>query len=464
MSNSFVQSAQNTQQEARTTNGMQALQSSLRKTVDLFFAAGSARGTDITAKFESAFQENADVATRIALWLRDAREGAGERQLFRDILLHLEANHLSVAKQLLPKVAELGRWDDLLIFKTQSMQASAFALIKEALTEGNGLCAKWMPRKGNVAIALRNFLGFTPKQYRKTLVTLSNTVEQLMCAKDWSNIEFAHVPSLAMSRYTKAFKRNATAEFEQYKEDLDSGVTKVNAGAIYPYDVIKSLRAGGDKTVGLAQWDSLPDYVGDAKILPLVDVSGSMHTAAGHNTNLSAIDIAISLGLYLADKNTGAFKDCFVTFTTNASVEVLKGNLIDKLNQLSRAEWGFNTNLHSAFTNILNVATTNNVAAEDMPSTLLILSDMQFNRCVAHDDSATQMINRKYTDAGYTMPNVVFWNLAMQTNTSPVTFDKSGAALVSGFSPSILKSVLGASDMSPQSIMLDTVMIDRYSY
>jgi len=458
----FVQSAQVTPQEARTENGMKALQSSMNKNVDLFFAAGSARGTDITAIFERAFQENADVATRIALWLRDAREGAGERQLFRDLLVHLEANHPATAEQLLPKVSELGRWDDLLVFKTSTLQNKAFALIKTALEAGNGLCAKWMPRKGNVAVALRSFLGYSPKRYRKTLVSLSKTVEQLMCAKDWSNINFSQVPSLAMSRYTNAFRKNAQESFNRYCEDLVAGETKVNVGALYPYDIIKSINNGGDKTVAMTQWEGLPNYVGDAKILPLVDVSGSMWTQAGKNANLRALDVAVSLGLYLSDKNTGAFKDCFVTFTTDAKVEVLTGDLICKLHQLTYSDWGMSTNLHTAFENILNVATTHNVNAEDMPDTLLILSDMQFDQCAEHDDSAMEMIARKYSEAGYKMPKIVFWNLAQRTDSVPVAFDKNGTALISGFSPSIMKTVIKAENLTPESIVLDTVMRDRY--
>jgi hypothetical protein len=99
-----------------------------------------------------------------------------------------------------------------------------------------------------------------------------------------------------------------------------------------------------------------------------------------------------------------------------------------------------------------------------MPGTLVIFSDMQFNACVKHDDSAMEMIERKYKDAGYELPKVVFWNLNAGANV-PVKFDKSGTALVSGFSPAIATAVLSGDNdgFTPEAIMLKAVMADRYA-
>jgi hypothetical protein len=283
-----------------------------------------------------------------------------------------------------------------------------------------------------------------------------------MCAKDWDNIVFEHVPSLAMSRYNKAFGKNAADAFNAYKAALTAGTAKINASAVYPYDVIKTLRFGGDAKVANAQWDALPNYVGDASILPVVDVSGSMSCPAGGNPNLTCMDVSLSLGLYLADKNKGPFKDAFVTFSSKPKIQVLKGNLAQKLDQLSRSEWGMSTDLNAVFNRILEVATAHKLPQAELPQTVLILSDMNFNQCVAHDDSAYQMIVRKYESAGYTVPNVVFWNLN-DNGTKPVSFDKQGTALVSGFSPSIMTSILGAKTLTPEAVMLETIMKDRYA-
>lgn len=460
---SFKNAVANTTVEARTTNGMKTLNSSLNECVDLFFNVGSARGKDITPAFERAYQSDRVTALRIAAWARDVRGGAGERQTFRNILKFVETNHPSELPQLVDVTPEYGRWDDLLVLESEAGKQMAYSAIKEALlVKSDGLCAKWMPRKGVQASELRKFLGLTPKGYRKTLVTLTNVVETAMCAKDWTSIEYGKLPSLASARYQKAFARHDEAGYAAYKERLVKGEDKINAGAVYPYDVIKSINHG-DKDVAKAQWNALPNYIGDALVLPMVDVSGSMSCPVGGNANLRCIDVAVSLGLYLADKNTGAYKDMFLTFSERSKIEVLKGDIVSKCNQLQRADWEMSTNLHSAFDEILRVATTHKVAAKDMPAYVLILSDMQFNQCVENDDSAMGMIKRKYAEAGYDVPNVIFWNLQANEGQSPVKFDESGTALISGFSPAIMQSVLSATAIDPVSIMLATVNSERYA-
>lgn len=469
---SFKNAVLNTPVETRTTNGMRAIKDTLSNTTTLFFRIGASRGKNITAQFEKAFQENADVALRIAQWARDARGGAGERELYRQVLKHLEQAHTDVllGTRLLENTAEIGRWDDLLIFTNSDVKAKAFGLIWKALDSGNGLCAKWMPRKGPVALELRTFLGWSPKYYRKRLVELTKVVETQMCAKQWDEINFSHVPSLAMSRYSKAFGKNASDSFTEFKTKLKSGdkSVKVNAGAVYPYDITKNVKYG-DSGLADEQWKALPNFIGDAMVLPMCDVSGSMSSPAGgygSKSTVTCMDVSISLGLYCSDKNVGPFKDLFLTFAGTPKFEYLKGTLSQKIKQMHEAgrNWGTNTNLHAAFDGILNVAISNDVAAKDMPKVLLLISDMQFDQCSRFDDSAMQMIRRKYEKAGYEMPQIVFWNLNAADNV-PVKFDQKGVALVSGFSPSIMKSVLAA-DMegfTPEGIMKKAVMSDRYA-
>ena len=467
---SFKSAVLNTTVAARTTNGMKAIKSTLSNTTDLFFRIGASRGKDITAQFEKAFQENSDIALRIAQWARDARGGAGERELYRQVLKHLEKLHTDVllSTRILQNTAEIGRWDDLLIFTNAEVKAKAFGMIKEALDAGNGLCSKWMPRKGPVSVELREAFGWSPKYYRKRLVELTKVVETQMCSKQWNEINFSHVPSLAMSRYSKAFGKNASDAFTEFKTKLKSGdkSVKVNAGAVYPYDITKNVKYG-DSGLADEQWKALPNFIGDAMVLPVVDVSGSMSTPAGgyaSKSGVSCLDVAVSLGLYCADKNTGAFKDLFLTFSTDSKFVHLTGTLSKKMAQMNRSDWDMSTDLHKAFEEILRVAKTNDVPAKDMPQVLLIMSDMQFNSCTRYDDSVMQMIRRKYTEAGYEVPQIVFWNLNAADNV-PVKFDTKGVALVSGFSPAIMKSVLAA-DMdgfTPEGIMKKAVMSDRYA-
>jgi len=450
---------------------MKALKSSLSNTTDLFFKIGASRGKNITPQFEKAYAENREMALRVAQWARDVRGGAGERELFRQVLKYLETNHRDelVHSRLLKNVAEIGRWDDLLIFENADVKAAAFNMIREALAAGDGLCAKWMPRKGPKALELRSFLGWSPKYYRKRLVELTKVVETQMCAKEFDAINFSHVPSLAMSRYSKAFGKNAPDAFTAYKEALKKGdpkIAKVNAGAVYPYDIVKNVRRG-DASLANEQWKALPNFIGDAMILPIVDVSGSMTCKAGGHqskSDISCLDVAVSLGLYCADKNTGPFKDVFLTFSSSPKFVTVTGSLSEKVKKMETSNWEMSTNLHAAFDEILRVSVQNRVKNEDMPKVLLILSDMQFNCCTGYDDRAIQMIRRKYNDADYDMPNVVFWNINANENV-PVRFDEKGTALVSGFSPAIMKSVLAAdmAGMTPEAVMMKAVMSDRYA-
>ena len=474
--NKFVLAAR--KQPARTTNGMKAQKSTADNVVDLFANIGALRGKDVIPQFVAAYAEDRDLATRVALWARDIRGGAGERKVFRDILKYLYDNDRDRYNRVIRRVPDLGRWDDLLTIPNET---NAYKLIAEALESGNGLAAKWMPRKGEDAVKLRKFLRMSPKQYRKTLVELTKVVESQMCANDWDNINFNHVPSLASSRYKKAFARH-TDKYKEWTEKLVSTdpkvreQVKVNAGAVYPYDVLKGV-IGHYRTSYTkdqlnhvkAQWDALPNFVGDANILPLVDVSGSMTSRAGGYSSQSVttcLDVAVSLGLYLADKNKGVVKDTFLTFSSRPELLHLKGDILQKVTQMVSSNWDMSTNLHAAIEKILDTAIAGNVPEEDMPRTLLILSDMQFNACARYDDSAIQMIKRKYEKAGYTMPQIVFWNLNAAYGNQPVSFNDQGVALVSGFSPAIVKSVLGndLQDFTPRNVMLKTIMNERYNY
>lgn len=474
MRNTFVQALTQPQVAprpitARTQNGMRARATTSNPALDLFGSIGASRGKDILPAFKAAFAENQDLALRIAQWARDVRGGAGERQLYRDILLEIEKRQpkLLVESRLLDNLPELGRFDDLLIFTNVEVRAKALSILADALVAGNGLAAKWTPRKGENAIILRNALGMTPKQFRKLLVNNTKVVETQMCAKNWNEINFSHVPSVAMTRYMKAFYRNAPEAFEAYKAALvrNDGTAKVNAGAVYPYQVVQALDRG-DETVATAMWDSLRNYMGEGNksVLPMIDVSASM-TWCEISKGVQPYHVASSLGLYCADKAQGAFKDVVLMFTSDAEMMQLRGSLRDKLNQIKRGTVHGSTNLHAAFATVLNHALRNRVPASDMPGMIVIFSDMQFNSCTRHDDSALQMIRRKYEDAGYEMPQIVFWNLNDAGN-KPVKFDDSGTALVSGFSPALMESLLAAdlTGFTPESVMLKTVGKDRYSW
>ena len=462
---------------ARTANGMKANATSTSAVLDLFGKIGSARGVDLSKDFFAALAEDEQLAIRTLLWARDIRAGSGERGTFRALLAKLEAANPALAGRLMHKVPLLGRWDDLFAYSDPINRRAAYDMIRAALNAGDGLAAKWMPRKGAIAVALTRHFGMTPKQYRKTIVGLTNVVESKMCAKNWSEINFSHVPSVASARYQKAFGRNASEAYSAYIRELQKPQSeravpvKINAGAVYPYDVVKSV-ANGNAAVADEQWKALPNFVGDARIFSIVDTSGSMGSlrrngfSYGMSTNgPQPIEVAVSLGLYVSEKLTSAFKDMLMIFDSTPKLLSVKGSLSQRMAQLPEIV-SANTNLHAAFDMLLNVATRGNVRPEDMPDMLLILSDMQFDACTRFDDSAQQMIARKYHEAGYEVPKIVFWNLNARFESTPVRFDDRGVCHVSGFSPAIMKSVLAndLEDFTPYNVMLKTIMNDRYAY
>lgn len=463
-------------QKTTTTNGMKARKQTGSACVDLFFKIGAMRMQDPIPLFTSALVENEEKAIRILLHARDIQKGMGERQIFRDILLFLENTNSNLLTKILYKIPELGRWDDLLIFKTEDIKIKSYSLIKNSLLiEKNSLCAKWMPRekssKKAIAKELMNFLNTNSRSYRKLLSSLTKVVESKMCKNDWDNINFSHVPSVASNIYRKAFNRH-TSKYKEYVEKLvknDSSV-KINANAIFPHDIIKGkMRNFGIDGTGLnsmiAQWNALPSYMNDANALAIVDTSLSMFTKVSRNSDLMAIEVAVSLGLYCADKNTGNFKDLFFTFSDNSELNVLEGNIAQKIDQMMKSNWGGSTNIEAALKKLLSIATEGKVNNSEMPKMLIILSDMQFNYCTKFDVSAFKMIKKMYKESGYEIPNIVFWNLNSYENV-PVKFDKSGVALVSGFSTNILKSILKVEmdSFTPEGIMNNTIMSSRYDY
>lgn len=468
---SFATAAKNSTTVARTANGMRTESTSGSAVLDLFGRIGSARGINLTSEFFAAMQENADLTMRMLLWVRDIRGGAGERGQFRALLAALDNKDPAKARKLMHQVPKLGRWDDLFAYTDYANRKAAFDFIKEALDNGNGLAAKWMPRKGPIAVELTRHFEMTPKQYRKFIVGLTTVVETKMCAKQWDEINFSHVPSMASARYQKAFGRNASEMYSKYIRELQKPVAeraapvKINAGAIHPHDVVRSI-ARGNAAVADEQWKALPNYVGDARILPMVDVSASMGSLYRTYDTPQPIEVAVALGLYLSDKNTGPYKDLFLTFSENPEFVTVTGPLSNRVNTMSTANWNMNTDLHKAFDLILSVAQRAKVPADAMPEVLLILSDMQFDRCARYDDRAIEMIARKYSKAGYEVPKIVFWNLNAMYGGTPVTFDSRGVCHVSGFSPSLMKSVLGydLEDYTPYNVMVKTLMDDRYTF
>lgn len=448
---------------ARTTNGSKTHATSKSQLVDLFFMFGASRGKDITGQVALAIDENPELATRLLLWGRDVRGGAGERTLFRDNVKQLPKD---LRLKVLHKIPEVGRWDDVLEFIGTDLELEALALIRTALKEGNGLCAKWMPRPDKpLGKSLWHKLGYgSPKEYRKTLVGLTNVLETLMCAQKWDEIDFNKLTSMNHIKYPKAFRRHCEAAYTSYKESLDRGEAKVNTGAVYPHQVVQALKKG--ESIAVPMWEGLPDYLegSEERILPLVDVSYSMTVPAGGDASTTCMDVAIALGMYLSERVEGDFNGAFLTFSDNPQLVYAKGDLRARYSTVKNAHWGGSTNLDAAFHRILQTAVQNKTKKKHMPTMVIVLSDMEFNSYGVRGKDATtfKRIKAAYKEAGYKMPKLVFWNLNARNGNNPVRMDTTGTSLVSGFSPSIMKGILGAGEFTPYSVMLETIMNPRY--
>lgn len=454
--------------DALTANGAVTRSTSGQSHLDLFAICGAARNAqdDVVRLFVKAYAEDKALALRIMLWCRDVRGGAGERQAFRNVIRHLAVNDPIVVERLVPFVSEYGRWDDMIeSLPTQSeLFKTAAAALKDAITGGNGLAAKWTPRKGDVAVALRSAWGMTPKGYRKFIVNATNVVETKMCNKEWDAIEFDKLPSLAGLRYQKAFLKNAAEKYEAFKAKLVKGEVKINVGTLFPHNIVSnSRRSAGDATVLNESWKALPNYLGDksGNVLVMSDVSGSMGTSIGGNA--TCLDVSLALGMYTAERLTGPFKDLVLTFSTDPKFVKLRGNtLLERLETFDYNNWEMSTDLIKAVDLILETGLKNDVPQKDMPETLIVVSDMEFNEC-SGGKTNFGAIRQKYEAAGYVLPKVVFWNVNGRAGNNPVKFDAEGTCMVSGYSPAILTSVLSGEDFDPMSMMFDTVGKERYA-
>lgn len=470
--NSFVNALRDTADRTTTENGAVTYSTSMDPIVDMFFHLPAKRGAgynDVAKYAQPAFEADAELALRVALWLRDAREGAGERQTFKHVVRYLVSiQRNDLIERIVYASAELGRFDDLFfLFGTSEYYDTVVSsMIVNHLKEGNQLAAKWMPRKGPAFGIVRKAMGMTAKQFRKFLVELTNVVETQMCAKNWGEIQYSHVPSVAMTRYTKAFTRNDGERFNQFINRVRTGdvnpetgkVEKINTGAIYPYDVFRIPDIIQQDTV----WNQLPDHVPEGiSFLPIIDTSGSMLSPAG-TSGFTCMQIATSLGIYLAERNKSVFKDLWINFHTNPSLKrVHGGTLHDKLTNLDYHNWGGSTNLEAAMNLIVKHAVDNRVPHHDMPDYLLVLSDMEFNHWGG--EPAGRMTRKLFEEHGYKMPNIVWWNIQSRNGTTPVRAHEDGMALVSGFSPTIVKNLL-AGEITPWKIMMSTIMKERYAW
>ena len=442
------------QNDSLTDNGAVTHSTSLDAVLDFFFVAWTLihkKPEDYLPLWNRALSEDFLLSMKCLFWMRDVRWWAGLRTAFREIY-----DSLSLEDQyhFLEYIPTYWRWDDVFaVYEKHPKIAKDFIVEQFKKKDSNtfGLFCKWFPRKGKVFEIARKELGLTPKELRKILVENTKVVEQKMSARKWEDINYEAVPSKAFNLYKNAFEKHDNSRFLDFVGETPE---KIKSSVLWPHDLYNSWLKRDNEVVIDEQWKNLPNYINnDESFLPIVDVSGSMYGLP--------ISVAVSLGIYVAERNKSVFKDAFITFSNRPKMEYLKGTITQKFNQLSRAEWDMNTNVQAAFDLILKTALDNELRQNDLPKSVIIFSDMEFDVCGGKRTNY-EVIKEKFEAAGYEAPRIIFWNLNGRIGNLPVRYNEQWTALVSGFSPSIMTSLLGGEVMSPLKIMMDILNSDRY--
>ena len=447
----------------RTQNGALTFDRTESPLLDFYAQAGAMRKSPEKALdlFKKAFSEDRLSAIKILFYLRDVRGGQGERTLFRTCLEWLGTDFPEVFEKIIKFIPEYGRFDDLFFDNDIAIQLIKNTLENDKKVDTPTLLAKWLPTinasSANTkakAKFMATKLGMKPISYRKTIRAIRKkiqTVEEKMSANKWAEIAYETVPSQANRIYKDAFKKHDEKRYSAFIDKATSGETKINASTLYPYQIYNSVHNNYSKTLE-ALWNALPDYTQEKNALVVADTSGSMSG--------DPMSVSVSLALYFAERNKGAFKDHFITFSMQPKLQQIRGaTLLEKMNSIQTGEVA-NTDLVKVFELILNTAIQNKVPNEEMPETIYLISDMEFDSACAYR-TTFEVIDVLYKQNGYKRPNIVFWNVNASGSNLPVRAHETGATLVSGFSPVVFK--MAVENKTPMQVMLDTINAPRYA-
>lgn len=463
-----------------TENGAVARSTTGSAVLNLFSQIGGLRANlnrceDLVT---SALREDADLTARCVFYSRDPRGGQGEREVFRTSMRALIKCDPRF-KSLINRIPEFGRWDDVVELMDVAHD-EVIAAIKSQLKADVGsktpsLLAKWLPSENTSskktraqATAIRRALGLNSKDYRKMLSGLRKQigiVERYMSDGNWNEINFEHVPSNAMLIYRNAFGTRAPEKFAAYKAALVKGEAEIKASVLFPYDLVSKYLGYGHYAeldpIVEAQWKALPDYFNGETENSLVvcDVSGSMRGLP--------MEVSVSLGIYIAERNRGIWKDKFMTFSAIPTIQTIFGSTLkEKVANLERAAWDINTNIEAVFDVILKTTKATKIDPSEMIRRVYIVSDMEFDQATGDDNRVQktlfQTLRDRYTAAGYEMPELVFWNVSARNAQFPMAMDERGFLNVSGCSPSVFKFTLGKKFASAYDMMLEVLNSPKY--
>ena len=479
--NKLVAALEREQHIVYTENGARAYDSTGSKVYDLFAMGGALRTASeerIREMVKAAFEEAPNLALKCIFYLRDIRGGQGERRFFRIALKTLVNSyndiwHKDAFTNLLYLIPEYGRWDDLYAFVGTCMEDRAFNLMYNQLTtdfysKSPSLLAKWLKSENasskksrELAKITMRYFNMPPRTYRRVLSVIRkqiNVLERQMSEGKWSEIDYSKIPSLAGIRYSKAFARN---DGIRYRTFIDDKKTKVNASVLYPYNVVHYALNGynNDKNIANKYWDNLTDYFKDKTFngIAVVDTSFSMSGRP--------IEVALSLGYYCAERARGPFHNRMITFSRNPKYIDLNNfgsNFFDRVRNIFDLDICQDTNLEGVFELLLKTAKNYHLIQEDLPEYVVVISDMEFNKGVAGNrspDTIMEYVRKRWNDAGYEMPKLVYWNVNSHQNNIPEI--NKNVSFVSGFSPVGYDMIL--SGKTGIDFMFDKLLSERYA-
>ena len=468
-----------------TENGAATYLSSGSDCLDLFAVLGALRGADeakVASLIRRALAEDSRLTIRMIFYARDVRGGLGERRFFRIALRFLAQEAPELVEKNLPYVAEFGRYDDLFSLWDTPGEGAMLDWVKAQLQadwaarqaqKPVSLLAKWLPSV-NASCALTRYmgkrfakaLGLREQQYRRMLTILrqdSGILENYLRRKDYT-FAYDKQPAKAMFKYRAAFWREDGERYGQYLKQVQSGQATLKTGTLYPYEIIRpclnrTLTEQQRQSLQ-ATWQALPDYTNADNALVVMDGSGSMY---GWDNGQPALT-ALSLAIYFAERNQGRFHNHFITFSENPQLVEIKGrDITERVQYCSAFNEARNTNLQAVFALLLQTARRHKLPQKDLPQMLYMISDMEFDRCTVNSSLTNfQAARQAFAQAGYKLPQVVFWNVASHQRQQPVTQNAQGVLLLSGSSPQVFE-LLASGETSPYAYMLRVLNAPRYA-
>lgn len=496
--NSFLDALTDNTNYTYTENGAVTHKTTRSDLLDMFALCGAYRNrtdADCILAFQKALVENEPYALKCLFYLRDIRGGQGERRFFKVCLKWLADTYPEAVRRNLALIPEYGRWDDLYCLDGTEVEKDMFDLIRKQLTldfncKTPSLLAKWLKSENASAAKTkylgnktRNAMGMSHRQYRKTLSMLReriNIVERLMSENKWDEIEFDKIPSKAGLIYKNAFARRDIIK-EKYERFAKDKTTTVNASVLNPVDIAARIygcsgwtlrrKNFSDTDIAMLQkyWDNLKDYYNgrEENGIAVVDVSGSMWG--------QPLCAAVSMGAYIAERGRGPFANHFITFSNEPDLVKFEGvDIVDKFYRAANADWGMSTNIEGVFDLLLNTALKYKTPAKDMPETIYIFSDMEFNMGLCapsyvrskwgrhiEEHEINTLIEQKAKEweaYGYKTPRIIFWNLDARHQNIPAI--GSGFSYVSGFSMNMVECILSGKD--GYDLMMDKLNSERY--